>query len=144
MVIFFSIQQQVKKDYHMNPEEFETFQQKVETDNLQRRASFKKINQKLDDRHRRKELKKNFQQHTHCITQWEKKCILKVYSSCKDLKKTLAQLFVYFTENIFRCRKNVFVYLSIHFKIWLEKARDSLSPFKTLSFPSPYFENLHV
>jgi len=61
--------QQVKKDYHMNPEEFETFQQKVETDNLQRRASFKKINQKLDDRHRRKEMKKNFQQHTHCITQ---------------------------------------------------------------------------
>lgn len=53
----------------MNPEEFETFQQKVESDNLQRRASFKKINQKLDDRHRRKELKKNFQQHTHCITQ---------------------------------------------------------------------------
>ena len=54
----------------MTEEEFEKFQQKVENDNLQRRASFKKINKKLDQRHRKKELKKNFEEHTNCITQW--------------------------------------------------------------------------
>ena len=53
----------------MTEEEFEKFQQKVENDNLQRRASFKKINKKLDQRHRKKELKKNFEEHTNCITQ---------------------------------------------------------------------------
>ena len=61
--------QKVKKDYHMNEEEFNKFQKSIDDENLQRRASFKRINRKLDERHKKKELKKNIQQHSHCITQ---------------------------------------------------------------------------
>ena len=51
----------------MDPEAFDRFQEKVDQDNLARTASFRTINRKLDDRHRKKEAKKAAQE--NCATQ---------------------------------------------------------------------------